>query len=182
MILKRFDNVRYISTNPGAFVINNREPIGYRGIVTDDSLDVRLSSVKKDEFPICHMAFNKDGYAKHCKQYTEYKNWEKNRNQLRYESNLNKNYDSKNMMHCVRLMHMAYEIAQGKGFNVDRTNIDREFLLDIRNHKFEYDYLINYLDEFKIKMEDAMANSNLPDTVDIDKINELLIKIRKECL
>jgi hypothetical protein len=125
------------------------------------------------------MSFNKDGYSKHCKQYTEYKKWEKERNPLRYESNLNKNYDAKNMMHCVRLMHMAYEIAQGKGFNVDRTNIDREFLLNIRNHKFEYEYLINYLDEFKIKMEDAMTNSNLPDKVDIDKVNELLIKIRK---
>ena len=177
--VNEFDNVRYISTNPGAFVINNQKPIGYRGIVTDDSLDVRLSSVKKDEFPICYMSFNKDGYAKHCKDYTEYKKWEKNRNQLRYESNLNKNYDAKNMMHCVRLMHMAYEIATGQGFNVDRTNIDRDFLLDIRNHKFEYDYLINYLDEFKIKMEAAMANSNLPEKVDIDKVNELLIKIRK---
>ena len=166
----------------GRFFKKYAKPIGYRGITIDESLDVRLSSIPKYEFPICCMSFNKDGYSKHCKQYTEYKKWEKNRNQLRYESNLNKNYDSKNMMHCVRLMHMAYEIAQGKGFNVDRTNIDREFLLDIRNHKFEYDYLINYLDEFKIKMEDAMMKSNLPDIVDIDKINELLIKIRKECL
>lgn len=174
-----FDNVKYISTNPGAFVINNREPIGYRGIVTDDSLDVRLSSVKKDEFPICHMSFNKDGYAKHCKDYTEYKKWEKDRNPVRYESNLNKNYDAKNIMHSVRLMHMAYEIATGQGFNVDRTNIDREFLLNIRNHKFEYDYLINYLEEFKVKMTEAMEKSDLPDKVDMDKVNELLIKVRK---
>lgn len=534
--VNEFDNVRYISTNPGAFVINNQKPIGYRGIVTDDSLDVRLSSVKKDEFPICHMSYNKDGYSKHCKDYTEYKKWEKDRNPVRYESNLNKNYDcylddetefltnngwkkydeinetdligcfnnahnieylpykskycdmysgeiytynspyvrfsitpnhklyisqchrspynnfntkydektskwelkrvadyfngkksfyhqltylnnnkidntcysddfitllglflsegtfvfnkkneiigirisqiegnrccnvirniktfdireykyhkrgkgceltwecrdknvidlvkkcngryctekdipnyvydfskrqfdilldamisgdgsyhkvkghyvyytyskkmakslhtlltlngynaqlyggengyiyphhktnykrkdgklngayqvfiskfkkqyqcitktnhwtistvtnkkivcfeteygtivtrnnnkmafhgnSKNIMHSVRLMHMAYEIATGQGFNVDRTNIDREFLLNIRNHKFEYDYLINYLEEFKVKMTEAMENSNLPDKVDTDKVNELLIKVRKE--
>ena len=177
--VNEFDNVRYINTNPGAFVINNREPIGYRGIVTDESLDVRLSSVKKDEFPICHMSYNKDGYSKHCKDYTEYKKWEKDRNPVRYESNLNKNYDAKNIMHSVRLMHMAYEIATGQGFNVDRTNIDREFLLDIRNHKFEYDYLINYLEEFKVKMTEAMENSNLPDKVDMDKVNELLIKVRK---
>lgn len=162
-----------------SFFKNYRDPIGYRGIVTDDSLDVRLSSVKKDEFPICHMSYNKDGYSKHCKDYTEYKKWEKDRNPVRYESNLNKNYDAKNIMHSVRLMHMAYEIATGQGFNVDRTNIDREFLLDIRNHKFEYDYLINYLEEFKVKMTEAMENSNLPDKVDMDKVNELLIKVRK---
>lgn len=163
----------------GNFFKEYAKPIGYRGIVTDDSLDVRLSSVKKDEFPICHMSYNKDGYSKHCKDYTEYKKWEKDRNPIRYESNLNKNYDAKNIMHSVRLMHMAYEIATGQGFNVDRTNIDREFLLDIRNHKFEYDYLINYLEEFKVKMTEAMEKSDLPDKVDMDKVNELLIKVRK---
>lgn len=177
--INEFADIRYINTNIGIFVNNNREPIGYRGIVSDDSLDVRLSSVKKDEFPICHMSYNKDGYSKHCKDYTEYKKWEKDRNPVRYESNLNKNYDAKNIMHSVRLMHMAYEIATGQGFNVDRTNIDREFLLDIRNHKFEYDYLINYLEEFKVKMTEAMEKSNLPDKVDMDKVNELLIKVRK---
>lgn len=36
-------------------------------------------------------------------------------NPKRYESNLDKTYDSKNMMHCFRLMHMASEIAEGKG-------------------------------------------------------------------
>lgn len=163
----------------GNFFKEHAKPIGYRGIVTDDSLDVRLSSVKKDEFPICHMSYNKDGYSKHCKDYTEYKKWEKDRNPVRYESNLNKNYDAKNIMHSVRLMHMAYEIATGQGFNVDRTNIDRKFLLNIRNHKFEYDYLINYLEEFKVKMTEAMEKSDLPDKVDMDKVNELLIKVRK---
>lgn len=172
-----FDD-RYL--RDGNFFKEHAKPIGYRGIVTDDSLDVRLSSVKKDEFPICHLSYNKDGYSKHCKDYTEYKKWEKDRNPVRYESNLNKSYDAKNVCHSVRLMHMAYEIATGQGFNVDRTNIDREFLLDIRNHKFEYDYLINYLEEFKVKMTEAMEKSDLPDKVDMDKVNELLIKVRKE--
>ena len=98
----------------------------------------------------------------------------RNNNKMAFHGN------SKNIMHSVRLMHMAYEIATGQGFNVDRTNIDREFLLNIRNHNFEYDYLINYLEEFKVKMTEAMENSNLPDKVDTDKVNELLIKVRKE--
>jgi hypothetical protein len=157
-------------------------PSGYSGIVSEnsESNDVRYESIPIGKMPITYLSYNKDGYIKHCKDYREYKDWEKKRNPIRYQSNLNKNYDAKNMMHCVRLMHMAYEIASGQGFNVDRTDIDRDFLLDIRNHKFEYEYLINYLDEFKVKMEKAMEDSKLPDKVDIVKVNELLIKVRKE--
>ena len=53
------------------------------------------------------------------------------------------NYDAKNMCECFRLIHMGMEIARGEGVKVNRRNIDREFLLDIKAHKFEYDYLIN---------------------------------------
>ena len=45
------------------------------------------------------------------------------------------------MMHCTRLIHMGLELAKGEGFNIERT-WDREFLLNIRNHKMEYDELI----------------------------------------
>lgn len=160
--------------------------LGYKGIIkkenketnTNESNDVRLSSVEKYAIPICYMSYNKDGYIKHCKDYREYKEWETKRNPVRYESNLNKNYDSKNIFHTIRLMHMAYEITSGQGFNVVRTS-DRQFLLDIRNHKYEYDYLINYVDEFKTKMENAMATSKLPDDVDESFVNDLLIKVRR---
>ena len=177
---KGWDDMYDMSVFLMNFLDEHKTPIHYRGIVAENSLDIRLSSVEKNSKPLFHLSYNKDGYSKHCKDYTEYKKWEKDRNPVRYESNLNKNYDAKNIMHSVRLMHMAYEIATGQGFNVDRSNIDREFLLNIRNHKFEYDYLINYLEEFKVKMTEAMENSILPDKVDTDKVNELLIKVRKE--
>lgn len=71
------------------------KPIGYKGMVGEDGLsnELRLSSVSKGEAPICHMTYNKDGYTEHCKDYLAYKDWEKNRNPVRYESNLNKSYD-----------------------------------------------------------------------------------------
>ena len=42
----------------------------------------------------------------------------------------------KNMMHSFRLIHMAKEIASGKGMNLYRTE-DHDFLMNIRNHKYE---------------------------------------------
>ena len=162
--------------------IENKEFFKYSGIVypedIDKSNDVRLSSIPKGENPICFMTYNKDGYTSHCRDYKEYKEWEEKRNPVRYESNLGHNYDAKNVMHCMRLVRMAKELAQGKGFNVVRT-WDRDYLLDIRNHKFEYEEVMEQLEKEKAEMEDAIKVCTLPDYVDVEKVNNLLIEARK---
>lgn len=160
----------------------NREFFGYSGIVHPDELEksneVRLSSIPKGEKPICFMTYNKDAYTCHCRDYKEYKEWEEKRNPVRYEGNLGHNYDAKNVMHCMRLVRMAKELAQGKGFNVVRT-WDRDYLLDIRNHKFEYEDVMEQLEKEKAEMEEAIKSCTLPDYVDIEKVNNLLIEARK---
>lgn len=164
--------------------VEGKSFFGYSGIVHPDEIEksnsLRLSSIPKGEEPICFLTYNKDAYMCHCRDYKEYKEWEKKRNPVRYESNLNQNYDAKNIMHCMRLVRMAKELALGQGFNVRRT-FDREYLLDIRNHKFEYDDIMQQLESEKVAMEEAINSCTLPDTVDYDSINELLIRTRKEC-
>ncbi len=159
--------------------IETKEFFGYSGIVHPDgkSNEVRLSSIPKGEIPICFMTYNQNGYESHCKKYKEYQEWVEKRNPVRYESNLKSNYDCKNVMHCVRLLHMGKELAEGKGFNVVRT-WDREFLLDIRNHKYEYEYIIDYVENLFNDMKERIETCPLPETVDRDKVNELLIKAR----
>lgn len=160
--------------------INDKEFFGYSGIVHPEgkSNDVRLSSVPKNETPICYMVYNKQGYESHCKKYKEYQEWLRNRNPIRYESNLNKNYDSKNIMHTVRLLHMGKELAEGRGFNVVRT-WDRQMLLDIRNHNYEYEEIMNYIEITYNSFQDKISSCYLPDTINKEKINELLICARK---
>ena len=155
-------------------------PSGYHGIIseTSESNDVRLASVEKDKMPIIYMSYNKDGYIKHCKDYKDYKDWEKKRNPVRYESNLNQNYDGKNMCHCMRLTRMGKELAQGKGFNVVRTE-DKQYLLDIKTHKYEYEEIMAQTEKEKLEMDEAIKTTTLPDNIDMDKINELLIKARQ---
>ena len=161
--------------------IEDKEFFHYGGIVHPDEIEksntVRLSSVPKGEKPICFMAYNKNGYMRHCRDYKDYKEWEKNRNPVRYESNLGHNYDAKNVMHCMRLVRMAKELAQGKGFNVVRT-WDRDYLLDIRNHKFEYEDVMAQLEKEKLEMEEAIKSCTLPEKVDFDKVNGLLYDVR----
>lgn len=161
--------------------IEDKEFFHYGGIVHPDEIEksntVRLSSVPKGEKPICFMAYNKNGYMRHCRDYKDYKEWEKNRNPARYESNLGHNYDAKNVMHCMRLVRMAKELAQGKGFNVVRT-WDRDYLLDIRNHKFEYEDVMAQLEKEKLEMEEAIKSCTLPERVDFNKVNDLLYDVR----
>lgn len=83
-------------------------------------------------------------------------------------------------MHCMRLISMGQEIAEGKGIILDRREAgDREFLMNIRNHKYEYDELMEFVKEKKAKMDEAIAKSNLPEHIDKDLVNDILIEIRK---
>ncbi len=160
------------------------KPIGYRGVIKPDAKadEIRLSSIDdKNAKPICFISYNQSGYSAHCRMYAEYQDWVKNRNQKRYESNLDKNYDSKNMMHCFRMIHMACEIAEGRGLILERT-WDREFLMNVRNHKYEYDELIERLEADRERMNQLMATSTIKERVDTDFVNDLIVEIRKKQL
>lgn len=155
-------------------------PIGYKGMANESltSNELRLSSVEKGEEPICIVNYNKDGYTSHCKKYREYQEWVAKRNPVRYESNLTKNYDAKNMCECIRLMNMCCEIAKGEGFNVNRKNIDGDFLLAVKNHKYEYDELMAYVDGKMNEINELVAKSDIANSVDLDFANNVVLNIR----
>lgn len=159
---------------------NLQKPKGYKGMVGEKSQSLRLSSVSKGEKPICYVSFNKDGYTKHCIDYRNYKDWEKHRNPVRYESNLKKSYDAKNMCECFRLLNCGIEIANGDGYIVDRSGIDADFLLDVKNHKYEYDEIVEMLNEKQKIMETAMSESKLKEDIDIEFVNSIYLKIRND--
>ena len=159
-------------------------PAGYRGAINncDEGNELRLSSIDdKNTRPICFISYNQAGYSSHCRLYSEYQTWVKKRNPKRYESNLDKNYDSKNIMHCFRLIHTAEEIAEGKGLMLRRT-WDRQFLMDVRNHKFGYDEIMERLEEEKNRMNRIMEQSTIRERIDTAFVNDLMIAIRKKQL
>ena len=160
--------------------IKNKDFYGYAGIVHPDgkSNEVRLSSIPKGEKPICFMTYNQDGYTSHCKRYTEYQEWVAKRNPQRYLENKEKDYDRKNVAHSVRLMHMGIELAKEGIFHVDRTNIDRDFILDIRLGNRTYDEVITYIESKNEEMKQAMESSTLPEHIDVELVNKLLLDIR----
>jgi uncharacterized protein len=167
-------------------LINKPMGFGYKGIVkseegvsVSESSQLRLSSIPKGELPICLISYNQDSFTQHCKDYKSYQTWLNERNEARWvdvESHGQK-IDGKNMMHCVRLLQMSREIAEGKGINVRRENAQE--LIDIRKGKVDLQSIIDHV-EREIKEIDILFNeSNLPSQVDTNFVNNLLIEIRK---
>lgn len=156
------------------------ENFNYSGVVKKDNAnEVSLSSIPKGEKPIGMLYFNKDAYSVYCKQYKEYWDWVAKRNEQRYDSTMRhgKKYDAKNMMHVFRLLLMAKEIATEGKLNVFRK--DRDFLLNIKAGKFEYDELVQKAEALKSELPLLYQQSKLRNEPDVEIINELLIKMRQ---
>ncbi|MEI8365656.1 MAG: nucleotidyltransferase domain-containing protein [Parachlamydiaceae bacterium] len=153
----------------------------YKGIVNSStSMEVTLSSVPKGEKPIATLSFNKDGYSRYCKDYSEYWQWVENRNADRYQNTIEhgKNYDAKNMMHVFRLFAMAEEI--GRSGKIIVRQPDNELFLKIKKGEFFYDDLAAKAQQKLQDIEAIYSTSSLPKAPDINFVNQLLIDMRKE--
>lgn len=85
-----------------ALFYDTESKYGYHGIaVKNTANEVSLSSIPKGEQAVAYLFWNMEAYSLYCKEYKEYWDWVEERNDNRYQTNLNhgKNYDSKNMMH-----------------------------------------------------------------------------------
>lgn len=124
-----------------------------------DSNDIHLSEIPKNEMPICYLIFNKDQYSSYCKQYKEYWDWMKLRNEDRYTTNIDhgKDYDSKNMMHTIRLLRVAKELLLTGDLNVKRT-MDRDELLRIKNGKYSYDEVLKISEDLQSEIRKLPKN------------------------
>ena len=90
--------------------------------------------------------------------------------------NHGKNYDAKNLMHTIRLLQMAKDIAEKGEVVVHRAN--RNELLAIKSGQFDYDTLIAMADTLNQEIDKDFTNSNLPDVPDRDKAIGVLNQIR----
>lgn len=154
----------------------------YQGIEDKDGVQIKLSSVEKGEKPICTFYCNIEGFSKYCKDYREYWAWVDERNPVRFQDNQNVGaaYDTKNMMHCHRLLDTAIEVLQTGEIQVRRPN--REQLLEIRAGKYDYDQLMKDADAKIARIEELYEQNpkNLPDAISNEFVQNILMGIRKE--
>ncbi|RYD36923.1 MAG: nucleotidyltransferase [Verrucomicrobiaceae bacterium] len=152
----------------------------YRGLVSPKDPDALVfSSVPIGAEPVGWMHCNHDAFQAHCKAHREYWEWVANRNEERYQNNSRhgRGYDSKNLMHTLRLLDMAREIATTGELVVRRP--DREFLLRVRAGEFEYDELVSLAERKLVEATEAFGASSLPDHPDKREVNQALVEIRR---
>lgn len=155
--------------------------MSYKGIIQKEtSNEVSLWSIPKGEKVVGYLFYDQDGYSKYCKEYTEYWSWIDKRNEDRYNTNQQhaKNYDSKNMMHTIRLLQTAEQILSTGKLNIRVNN--RAELLDIKAGNKEYDDLLQMADDLIISIEKHHETSTLQEKPDYEKVIQTLIEIREE--
>jgi predicted nucleotidyltransferase len=151
-----------------------------RGLQAEDGNTIRVSETPLGTKPKAFVIYTEESYSKHCKRYKEYTDWLEKRNVQRYVDieNHKQKIDGKNMLHCIRLITMGKEIAEGKGLIVRRP--EREYLLSIRRGQVNLEDLLAQAETLKNDMDKAYENSPLPGKVDRGFFMKLLIKIRQK--
>lgn len=165
----------------GVYAIFYNENAKYKGIIQKENAnEVSLSSIQKGEKEIAYLYCNQDSYSSYCKDYREYWDWIEKRNDNRYNTNQlhGKNYDSKNMMHTIRLLQTAKQILETGKLNIRVSN--REELLNIKAGKIEYDDLLEMADNIIASIEKNFETCTLPDFPNKQKIEAILVKMRTE--
>lgn len=111
------------------------------------------------------------------KEWDAYSEWKKNRNPKRAELEAKIGVDCKHAGHLIRLGQMSTEILEGKGVLVDRTNIDREYLLDIRNGKYDFDHILEQSKLLSEKAEVLYKTTTLKKRPNLELINNLRMEL-----
>jgi predicted nucleotidyltransferase len=151
------------------------ENLGYQGVCREGANDVALSSIPKGKEPLAFMQFNKDAYSIHCGKYRDYQHWLANRNEDRWVTvkSHGQNIDGKNMLHCIRLLMMARDIAAGQGVIVRRSPSEISHLLEIKNGKLDLQSIIDEAENMYAEINDMFSKCNLPERVDDEMVSRI---------
>jgi uncharacterized protein len=141
-----------------------------------------LSSISgtylKDEY--IDMASKELSYLTKLKEWKTYKKWEKTRNKERAVLEVEAGYDTKHASHLIRLSRMGMEILDGKGVIVDRTDIDADYLLAIRQCKIPFEDVLAEGNRIKAGLDEAYNASTVQKSPDREYIRGISTEIIME--
>ncbi len=128
------------------------------------------------------LIFNNDAFEYAKRQHKQYWIWRQNRNENRWQNQEKGllDYDAKNMMHTFRLFYSGINIMR-HGEPIIRFSGEKlAELLSIREGKWSYGDLIAKAESLFEELNTLKNNTSLPDTVDKEKVNQLLIEMTNQ--
>lgn len=114
-------------------------------------------------------------YSEAKLKYDKWHQWKKNRNPARAELERKFGYDSKHAMHLVRLLLGCEEILRDKEVIVRRP--DASFLLSIRDGKWSYEKLMDWVEKQEDKLRELEKVSDLPNKPNWKKLETLCVEL-----
>lgn len=155
----------------------------------EDAIRLYLDESRKNEFAMeIFMDINLTHYPLRdlCGLWSEMSNIAKNYDKIGIRNNnaITHKKLGKHMMHLARLYLMCFDILE-QGEIITYREKDHDFLMDIRNGKYldsnnrptlEF---FEIVEEFENKLNHLAEKTELPQKADMDKINDLTIKINE---
>jgi len=86
-------------------------------------------------------------------------------------------YDVKNAAHCIRLLKMGNEFLTTGAINVDRTNIDADSLIQIKQGKWTLAEVVKWAEDLFAEMKELVKKSPLPENPATEKVEQLVTDI-----
>lgn len=128
------------------------------------------------------LQYSEAEFEKAHKVWKNYWDWVKNRNEARWiiQEKGVVDYDCKNMMHCMRLLYSGKNILTKSEPIVRFEGKQREFLMDIRRGKYDYQTLIKIVEEEMEGLKRLKETTKIPHTVNHKAINQLYLEIIKK--
>jgi predicted nucleotidyltransferase len=87
-------------------------------------------------------------------------------------------YDTKAAMHGLRLLYECMELMQHGTITLPRP--EKDLLIEVRSGAWTFERILNHAQRLFKEVEDAVASSPLPETVDRGAISKLLAKVHLE--
>lgn len=158
-------------------------PSGIKVFTADGDFNVSAKQQPVDErsrlIPHLIIRYCKEEYTKAVDTWNNYWQWKNNRNEKRAALEERHHYDTKNALHCVRLLKMGEEILSGQGVIVKRP--DAKELLDIRNGAWQYDDLVKWAEEKDRYIRGKLyEQSKLPKSPNIKLAASILMDIQQQ--
>jgi predicted nucleotidyltransferase len=114
-------------------------------------------------------------YRAAMKHWDSYQTWKTDRNPARAELERRHGYDTKHAMHLIRLMRMGLEVLETGDLRVRRDDADQ--LSAIRDGAMPFDDLLAAAAGLQAAMEQAAAATSLPEAVDRNWVDDLLLAL-----
>lgn len=109
--------------------------------------------------------------------WESYLKWKANRNPKRQELEEKFGYDTKHAMHLVRLIFQVKELFETGTMTFPRPEVD--YLIDVKNGKFKYDFLEEFINREEENISKLCEESKLPKKPNATVVDSLCILLNK---